>query len=224
MLHPQQEHEHGGQLLSSSSEHGEVTCHVSAMDSVSSLGGGSPLQATPVPRQVLPHPTSPNKQPPPQLQLQDPGHSAGPAQHSPWSATPRPLHQPASQVSPGPVQGCLGTVLSDKHKQLLLLLSLCLSVFSCVLLLGAVSKHEPCYSCCRRFAMTCSCALLQGGGLTPAVQDHQALHQVNVVRLQQELQQAAGDLEVRFLCIRRLSAARGRPTAVCATRCCWTGL
>ena len=171
-----------------------------AMDLVGSPSGGSPLQATPVPRQVLPQPTSPSKQPPPQLQLQDPGHCSGSAQHSPWSATPRPLHQPALQVSPDPLQGP-GAVLSYKSMvpsdmQLLLLLSLSLSVFSCMLLLGAISKREPCCSCCWRFAMACSCVLLQGGGLTPAGQDHQALHQVNVVRLQQELQQAAGDLKV----------------------------
>ena len=104
-LHPQQEHEHGGRLLSSSSEHGEATQTVGAVKLVGSPSGGSPLQATPVPRQVLPHPTSPNNQPPPQLQLQDPGHSSGSAQHSPWAATPRPLHQPALQASPGTVQG-----------------------------------------------------------------------------------------------------------------------
>ena len=58
-------------------------------------------------------------------------------------------------------------------------------------------------------AITSSCAVLQGDGLTPAGQDHQALHQVNVVRLQQELQHAAGDLKVQlpchhtFVCCRR---------------------
>ena len=146
--HPQQDHEPGGRLLSSSSEHGEATQPADSVNLVGSPNGGSPLQATPVPRQVLPHPTSPNKQPPTQLQLQDPGHCSGSAQHSPWSMTPSPLHQPVLQVSPDPVQSCLETVLSDRRMvntdmQLLLLLSLCPSVFDFLLLLSAISEHEP---------------------------------------------------------------------------------
>ena len=155
-LRPQQEQEPGGRLPSSSSEHGEAAQPVGTLNVVGSPNGGSPLQATPVPRQVLPHPTSPNKQPRPQLQLQDPGHCSGSVQHSPWSATPRPLHQPVLQVSPDPVQSCLGPVLSDKHMSKLTCSWFCFHL--------CVSSSSASCCCCWAPSVSMSPDMQAGGG------------------------------------------------------------